>query len=79
MAHNHNGLPGSLDVWLRFDDPDEELATYEANTYRTERGYRVEWYHNAVGQVSSREFKTYAQACRWLVEHGYEDYTVYND
>lgn len=65
-----------LDVWLRFDaDADDEPA-YEANTYRTDDGYRVEWYHTAVGQVSSRTFATLADAHTWYADNGYADYSV---
>lgn len=68
---------GPLDVWLRFDDPEDEEASHEANTFITEAlGFRVEWYHTAVGQVSSQEFDTYEAAAAWLTEAGYQDFTA---
>ena len=66
----------ALDVWFRFDDPQDEMATYEANTYRADRGYRVEWYHNDVGQVSSLWFPTRKAATAWLTAQGFEDFTA---
>jgi hypothetical protein len=70
----HNDEP--LDVWLAFDEPEDEEASHEANTYRTETGrYRVEWYNNAVGLVSWREFATYDEAAEWLTNNGYQDFS----
>ncbi len=65
-----------LDVWFAFDDPFDEEASHEANTYKTDRGrYRVEWYNTAVGLVSSREFATYDEAAEWLTDCGYQDFS----
>ena len=65
-----------LDVWLAFDDPNDEEASHEANTYRTEEDrYRVEWYNTAVGLVFSREFATYDGAAEWLTDRGYQDFS----
>jgi len=63
-----------LDVWLRIPDGEEE-AELEANTFRNGEFYRVDWYHTAVGQVTSKTFATYDQARDWLTEEGFEDYT----
>lgn len=70
----------ALDVWLRFDSPDDEEATYEANTFKSvdARGvetFTVEWYHNAVGQVTKVSFPTYEAASAWLVAQGYQDFS----
>lgn len=70
-----------IDVWLRWDgsgfdvNGDDELADYEANTFRTEDGFRVDWYHNDVGQVSSQRFDTYVAAQEWLTANDYQDYS----
>lgn len=64
----------ALDVWLRIPKG-EEASESEANTYRIEDGYRVEWYHTAVGQVSHRDFDTYDEARAWLQSEGFEDYS----
>lgn len=63
-----------LDVWLRHIG-DEEEAEAEANTYRTDHGYRVDWYLTSVGLVRSHTFTTYDEACAWLSLKGFEDYT----
>lgn len=78
---NHEGDPnGALDVWLRFDSPEDEEASHEANTYRNEDGtYRVEWYHNAVGLVTTVDFDTLADAYDWYEANGYQDFTVNED
>ena len=65
-----------LDVWLAFDEPGDEEASHEANTFRTEEGrFRVDWYHTFVGQVSSREFNTRKEARQWLTDAGYQDFS----
>ena len=87
---NPDGDPnGALDVWLRFEtsyddatgEPyEDEEASHEANTYGNEDGtYRVEWYHSAVGLVTTVDFDTYAQATAWLEKNGYQDFTVIED
>jgi len=70
-----------LDVWLRFAKDDDEtpeedeVAESEANTYRAGDGFRVEWYHTAVGLVSHRHFSTYEQARTWLTDEGFQDFS----
>lgn len=65
-----------LDVWLAFDDPNDEEASHEANTFLLGTGrYRVEWYNTAVGLVSWREFATYDKAAEWLTNNGYQDFS----
>ena len=70
----------ALDVWLRFDSPDDEETTYEANTFKEVDAngvetYRVDWYHNSVGQVTEVSFSTYDEAKAWLEAAGYQDYS----
>lgn len=75
-----------LDVWLKFDEPDDEEASHEANVYVTEDYDRysrvdalefvVEWYHTAVGQVTRGVFGTYGEARAWLEAAGYQDFTT---
>lgn len=66
----------AIDVWLLIEE-DQEEASHEANTYRLKDGtFRVEWYNNAVGLVTPRHFSTYEEACVWLEENGYQDFTV---
>ncbi|QUE25393.1 hypothetical protein SEA_FIZZLES_99 [Microbacterium phage Fizzles] len=70
-----------IDVWLRWngdgvdENGDDELADYEANTFRTEDGFRVDWYLNAVGLVTSVDFATYSAAQEWLTANDYQDFT----
>lgn len=71
-----------IDVWLKFYDPatdengEEYLAEYEANTFMTDTGYVIEWYHNDVGQVIEIEFDTLADAYDWYEANGYQDFTA---
>jgi hypothetical protein len=65
----------ALDVWLRFESDDDEEPSHEANTFRDSDGFRVEWYHTAVGQVSSRHFDTYADVQAWLISQGFSDFS----
>lgn len=69
-----------LDVWLAFDDPEDDEATYEANTYgNDEDGFVIEWYHNAVGQVSSVWFSTYEEVTQWYEDNEFLDFTIIED
>lgn len=66
-----------IDVWLRFSDEyDEDMAEYEANTFIEDDQFRVEWYHNDVGQVTELFFDTYVECELWYRDNGYEDYTA---
>lgn len=77
---NPDGDPnGALDVWLRFDSPEDEEASHEANTYLTDTGYAVKWYHSAVGFVTTVDFDTLADAYDWYEANGYQDFTVIED
>lgn len=66
----------ATDVWLAFDDPEDDEPSHEANIYRGQHGATVEWYHTAVGLVSSRHFDTYADARSWLEAAGYQDFSA---
>ena len=66
----------ALDVWLKFEHEDDEEPTYEANVFRTAYGFRIEWYHVSVGQVTSVYHDTYEEACVWLEEQGFRDFTA---
>ena len=85
---NPDGDPnGALDVWLQitsmeYDDEPGELydeVTAEANTYRDDDSYRIEWYHSAVGLVTREYFDTLADAYDWYEANGYQDFTVIED
>lgn len=62
-------------VWLQFDTDEDEGATREANIYRDGDGYRVEWYHVAVGLVTRHHFDTLAAAEAFLIREGFENFT----
>lgn len=66
-----------LDVWLRIpeDDNEDGEAESEANCFRDNGGIRVEWYHTAVGLVSSKWFPTHAEARAWLEAEGFQDFS----
>ena len=72
----------ALDVWLKWDaaqieeGDDDPLATYEANTFREGDRFRIDWYHNSVGLVTSVYRDTYEAACVWYKENGFEDFST---
>lgn len=84
-------ISDSIDVWLKFDHADWECtwspedttvycpgceeASHEANTYMTDTGFVVEWYHNAVGLVTSVYFDTLADAYDWYEREQFQDFT----
>jgi hypothetical protein len=75
-----NDKQTALDVWLRFESPDDEETTYEANTFKEvdadgAETFRVDWYHVDVGQVTSVPFSSYEQAKAWLEAAGYQDFS----
>lgn len=65
-------------VWLKFDGLDDEDASHEANIYPDEEGYgyRVTWYHTAVGQETSIWFDRVDDAEDFLRSGGYENFTA---
>lgn len=66
----------ALDVWLKFDSPDDEEPSHEANTYDDgDDGYIVEWYHTAVGLVTSKRFGSLAGVHDWYRANGYRDFS----
>jgi hypothetical protein len=73
MARNIDTNP--IDVWLKFEDENDEEPTYEANTFDKGGYFLVEWYHTAVGQVSSKDFDTYDEATEWLESEGFLDFS----
>lgn len=75
-----------IDVWVRESNPDSDFepgpdgcCNAEANTYKTEDGYRVEWHLNAVGLITSVEFATLADAYDWLERNRFENLTPPDD
>lgn len=65
-----------LDVWLKFgDDPIEEEAEAEANTFATGSGYVIEWYLNSVGLTKRVWFDTLEEVHAWYETNGFEDYS----
>ena len=61
-------------VWLFIEDDDDE-PTYEANIVPIDNGYEVQWYHTAVGQVSTEWFVDVQSAEAWLTNAGYQDFS----
>lgn len=65
-----------LDVWLLFDEPDDEEPSHEGNTFYQEDGtFRTEWYHVSVGLVTEHEHATYAEAEAFWENAGYQDFS----
>lgn len=81
---SYNDGSKALDVWLKFDtemaeanDLDDDMATHEANTYRNADGtYRIEWYLNSVGLVTTVHFDRLSDAHEWYDCEGFQDFTA---
>lgn len=69
---------GPLDVWLQFENPDDEEPRCEANTFKTDTGYEIQWYLDAVGLVTRVEFDTLEDVYDWYEREGFIDFTVYD-
>ena len=66
-----------LDVWLKMYEEDElGEAEWEANTYKIDGFFAVEYYHNSVGLVYSKKFASYQEATDWLESEGFQDFTT---
>lgn len=65
-----------FDVWLWFDGAEDETPEYEANTFRTDTGYRIEWYHVDVGLVTEVYFKNLKDVHDWYKDNNFIDYTA---
>ncbi len=65
----------ALDVWFLIDPDDGEEAIAEANTYPDGDRFRIEWYLNSVGLVTTVTVPTYEAAQKWYQERGYRDYS----
>ena len=77
-THKADNAPdGYLDVWLRFDSPDDEESEAEANIREDRGSYVADWSLTAVGLVkSSPEFDSYHDAETWLEAEGFENYSA---
>ena len=64
------------DVWLKFDQPDDEEPTMEANTFKNDDGYEIQWYHVDVGLVNRVHTPSLSDAHTWYEQHGFTDYTA---
>ena len=77
-----------IDVWFKFYHYDNpcisdtadcdycEEASHEANTFLNNDGtYRVEWYLNAVGLVTTVYFNTLADAHAWYEREDFYDFS----
>lgn len=65
-----------IDVWFKFENDTDEEPTHEANTFITDTGYRIDWYLDSVGLVTSVEFDTLADAYGWYESEGFQDFTA---
>ena len=64
------------DVWLKFDRADDEEPIMEANTFKNESGYEIEWYHVDVGVVTVVAVQTLEAAHDWYQRNGFADFTA---
>lgn len=69
----------ALEVWLKFDTPEDEETTAEALVWEDGGQFRVDWDLTAVGLVTSVYFNTHEEARTWLEREGFEDYTAEDD
>ena len=66
-----------MQIWLKFDHPDDEDASHEANIFTNSDGTaRLEWWHSGVGLVTTEHHPDTASAERALESSGYSDFTA---
>ena len=64
------------DVWLKFDQADDEEPTMEANTFTNGEGYEIEWYHVDVGLVHRVHAPSLSEVHAWYAQNGFTDFTA---
>lgn len=64
-----------MSTWFKFEDEADEEASHEANIFMSAFGAVVEWYHTAVGQVTSVRFDSVEEAEKFLQAGGYQDFS----
>ena len=65
-----------MQIWLKFDAPDDEEASHAANIFTEGDEVWIEWWNEAVGLVSTVNASSVRNAERWLTDRGYIDYTA---
>lgn len=65
-----------MQIWLKFDAPDDEEASHAANIFTEDDGARIEWWNEAVGIVSTVNASSVRNAERWLTDRGFADFTA---
>ena len=63
------------DVWLKFEQADDEEPTMEANTFKNEDGYEIQWYHVDVGLVHRVRTLSLSEVHAWYEQYGFTDFT----
>lgn len=64
------------ETWLLFDAEDDEEASHAASVTKTDDGYRVGWWNEAVGLVTNVDFDKLEDAHYWLEDADYIDFTA---
>ena len=64
------------DVWLKFDQADDEEPAMEANTFKNEDGYEIQWYHVDIGLVNSVHAPSLSEVHAWYAQNGFTDFTA---
>lgn len=65
-----------MQIWLKFDAPDDEEASHAANIITENGEVRIEWWNEAVGLVRTVQASSVRNAERWLTDRGYIDFTA---
>ena len=83
LADRHGMLPvgtspeeDNMQIWFKFDAPDDEEPSHTANIFTEDDGARVEWWNEDVGLVTTEHHPDTASAERALESSGYTDFTA---
>ena len=63
------------DVWLKFDQANDEEPTMEANTFKNEDVYEIQWYHVDIGLVNRVHAPSMSEVHAWYEQNGFTDFT----
>lgn len=65
-----------MQIWFKFDAPDDEDPAYTANVFPEDDGARIEWWNEDVGYVYTVNARSIQNAERWLTDRGFSDFTA---
>ena len=71
-----NTTEDTMQNWLKFENDTDEEPSHGANVITEDGETRIEWWHEAVGLVSTVNASSVRNAERWLTDRGFSNFTA---